>query len=129
MDHLTQDQLARLKERLEHERATLLRREDEQRADTARSATPDVGDQQDLAAVEAAQVTQLSLADHDRARLREIEAALQRMQDGTYGICEDTEEEIPFARLWAEPTARLTVEAQELREREAREREDLRAAY
>ncbi|HEY8375376.1 MAG TPA: TraR/DksA family transcriptional regulator [Nannocystis sp.] len=132
MDHLTQDQLARLKERLERERATLLRREDDQRADVARTGALDVGDQQDLAAVEAAQVTQLRLADHDRARLREIEAALQRMQEGTYGICEDTDEPIPFARLWAEPTARLTVEAQELREREAKEEaeeEDLRAAY
>lgn len=129
MDHLTKDQLARLKERLENERATLLNREGESRADAARATTPDVGDQQDLAAVEAAQVTQLSLADHDRTRLREIEEALQRMQDGTYGICEDTEEEIPFARLWAEPTARLTVEAKELREREASERADLRVAY
>lgn len=129
MDHLSKDQLARLKERLETERATLLRREGEQRAGAAATTTPDVGDQQDLAAVEAAQVAQLSLADHDRARLREIEDALQRMKEGTYGVCEDTEEEIPFARLWAEPTARLTVEAKELREREAREAAELREAY
>lgn len=129
MDHLTKDQLARLKARLEDERAALLRREAELRAETTKPPAPDVGDRQDLAAVEAAQVASLSVADHDRARLREIEDALQRMQAGTYGICEDTEEEIPFARLWAEPTARLTVEAQELREREAREKAELREAY
>lgn len=129
MDHLSKDQLARLKARLEDERTSLLRRESEHRNVTTAAPTPDVGDQQDLAAVEAAHVAQLSIADHERSRLREVEEALQRMQAGTYGICEDTDEPIPFARLWAEPTARLTVEAQELREREARERAELREAY
>lgn len=129
MDHLNKDQLARLKARLEDERSSLLRRELEHRTETTAPPTPDVGDQQDLAAVEAAQVAQLSIADHERTRLREVEDALQRMYTGTYGVCEDTEEEIPFARLWAEPTARLTVEAQEIREREARERAELREAY
>ncbi|WAS94310.1 TraR/DksA family transcriptional regulator [Nannocystis punicea] len=129
MDHLTKDQLARLKQRLEDERSSLLRREVEHRAETTAPPSPDVGDQQDLAANEAAQVAQLSIADHERSRLREVEDALGRMQTGTYGICEDTEEEIPFERLWAQPTARLTVEAQEIREREARERAELRDAY
>lgn len=129
MDHLSKDQLARLKQRLEDERGPLLLREVERRGHTAESDTPDVGDQQDMAAVEAAHVAQLSLADHERTRLREIEAALKRMQAGNYGVCEDTDDPIPFARLWAEPTARLTVEAQEQREREAREAAELREAY
>ncbi|MDC0718305.1 TraR/DksA family transcriptional regulator [Nannocystis bainbridge] len=129
MDHLTKEQLADLKQRLDAERSSLLRREIEHRADTTDPLTPDVGDQQDHAANEAAQVAQLSIADHDRSRLREVEDALARMQAGTYGICEDTEEEIPFERLSAQPTARLTVEAQEIREREARERAELREAY
>lgn len=130
MEHLTTDQLARLRARLEEERDRLHRRDEAQRAlAPASAALPDVGDQQDAAAVEAAQVAELSLQDHDRARLREVEEALHRMQLGTYGVCEDTDEEIPFERLWAEPTARLTVSAKELREREAAERVDLRLAY
>lgn len=129
MDHLTQEQLKRLQERLEEERDRLQRRGEQHRAQTSTADAPDVGDQQDAAAVEAAQVAELSLQDRDRARLREVEDALQRIADHTYGICEDTEEEIPFERLWAEPTARLTVAAQELREREAREFVDLRQAY
>ncbi len=130
MEHLTTDQLARLRARLEDERDRLQRRDETQRANSpASTALPDVGDQQDAAAVEAAQVAELSLQDHDRARLREVEDALHRIQAGTYGVCEDTDEEIPFARLWAEPTARLTVAAKELREREAAERVDLRVAY
>jgi DnaK suppressor protein len=129
MDHLTQEQTTRLREKLESERDRLLRREEQHRAQTSTVEAPDVGDQQDAAAVEAAQVAELSLHDRDRARLREVEEALQRMADRTYGICEDTDEEIPFARLWAEPTARLTVAAQELRERERRDAVDLRQAY
>lgn len=130
MEHLTTDQLARLRARLEEERERLVRRDEVQRTFAPANGTqPDVGDQQDAAAVEAAHVTELSLQDHDRARLREVDEALHRMQLGTYGVCEDTDEEIPFERLWAEPTARLTVAAKELREREAGERADLRLAY
>ena len=46
----------------------------------------------------------------------EIEAALARMNEGTYGYCEETEEPIPFARLTHAPETRWSVEAQELRE-------------
>lgn len=129
MDHLTQEERSRLQQKLEEERDRLLRREEQHREQQTTVETPDVGDQQDAAAVEAAQVAELSLHDRDRARLREVEDALQRLADGSYGICEDTDEEIPFARLWAEPTARLTVAAQELREREMRDAVDLRQAY
>jgi DnaK suppressor protein len=129
MDHLTQEQRSRLQQKLEEERDRLLRREEQHREQQTTVETPDVGDQQDAAAVEAAQVAEHSLHDRDRARLREVQEALQRIADGSYGICEDTDDEIPFARLWAEPTARLTVAAQELREREVRDVVDLRQAY
>ena len=67
-------------------------------------------------------------------RLREVEAALARMDDGTYGICEETGDPIPYGRLLAEPTARYTIEAQELLEREdqrdrTRERDEPPDAY
>lgn len=131
MDHLTPDQLAQLRRRLEDERAAIARRDRAVRDDAVGTLPPDVGDQQDLAAVETAQINALGLVDRDRARLTAIEDALRRMDDGGYGLCEDTDEPIPFARLWAEPTARLTVAAQELREREqAREdADDQREAY
>jgi len=129
MEHLTREQTLRLRQRLEEELAALGRRDEAQRAAAREARAPDVGDRQDAAAIEAAQVTQLSLSDYERGRARELEAAMRRMDAGTFGICEDTGEEIPFARLWAEPTARLTVEAQELREREASEAVELREAY
>ncbi|KAA6451821.1 TraR/DksA C4-type zinc finger protein [Bacillus swezeyi] len=48
----------------------------------------------------------------DKNRLEEVEDALKRMEDGTYGICEATGKEIPYERLEALPYARKTAEAQ-----------------
>ena len=53
-------------------------------------------------------------------RLREVERALQKIEEGTYGVCDDTGEEIPTGRLEAVPEAIRTVEAQQRFERERR---------
>ena len=53
-------------------------------------------------------------------RLGEVERALQKIEEGTYGVCEDTGEEIPRGRLEAVPEAIRTVEAQQSFERERR---------
>ena len=57
--------------------------------------------------------TNLKLSATQIAHLREIEEALQRIEDGVYGICEKTGKLIGKARLEAIPTARLSIEAQE----------------
>ncbi len=53
----------------------------------------------------------LGMAENERRRLREIDAALQRIEDRTYGVCEMTGKPIPKARLNAKPWARYTIEA------------------
>ncbi|MDQ3965118.1 MAG: TraR/DksA C4-type zinc finger protein [Actinomycetota bacterium] len=53
-------------------------------------------------------------------RLRNVERALQKIEEGTYGICDDTGEPIPRGRLEAAPEAIYTVEAQQRHERERR---------
>ena len=53
-------------------------------------------------------------------RLKEVERALQKIEEGTYGVCEDTGEEIPRGRLEAVPEAIRTVEAQQRFEQERR---------
>ena len=53
-------------------------------------------------------------------RLREVGRALQKIEEGTYGVCDDTGEEIPRGRLEAVPEAVRTVEAQQRFERERR---------
>jgi RNA polymerase-binding transcription factor DksA len=50
---------------------------------------------------------------HDTAELREVEAALSRMADGTYGVCVECDVPIPFARLDAYPAAVRCIECQE----------------
>jgi RNA polymerase-binding protein DksA len=62
---------------------------------------------------EAEYETKLLLSATQNEYLREIEEALQRIEDGTYGVCEMTGENINLERLRAIPTARLSVEAQE----------------
>ena len=53
----------------------------------------------------------LGLAETERKQLREIDEALQRIEDRTFGVCQSTGEQIPKARLDAKPWAKYTVEA------------------
>jgi DnaK suppressor protein len=65
--------------------------------------------------------TDISIAlrtrDRERKLLSKIDAALRRIEDGTYGYCEETGEPISIRRLEARPIATLSVEAQERHER------------
>jgi len=58
--------------------------------------------------------------DRQRKLIAKIDAALQRIDDGTYGFCEETGEPIALKRLEARPIATLSVEAQERHERRER---------
>lgn len=61
-----------------------------------------------------------SVGEQIGSRLGEIERALQKVEDGTYGVCDDTGERIPKGRLEAVPEAVRTVEAQQRFETERR---------
>jgi DnaK suppressor protein len=76
----------------------------------------EVGDEADRASRESDHSLELRTRDRYRKLLRKIEQALERIDDGTYGYCEDTGEPIGVARLEARPIATLTVDAQERRE-------------
>ncbi len=118
-DHLRPEDLEELRRRLLDERAAIMSRAGVPPPDES----PDPSDLQDKASDEAWRRAALSLGARDRKRVSEIDAALRRMEDGTYGICEEMGEPIPLARLRAEPTTRHTVEALEILEEErARER-------
>jgi DnaK suppressor protein len=112
MDHLSAAQIAELRQRLEDEREQLLVRQSSQ-GDDANTVQLEPGDIQDHASEEARRSLAQRRFHHDEARLKEVEAALLRMDDGSYGVCEETGDEIPWGRLRAEPTVRTTVEAQE----------------
>ncbi len=124
VDHLSAEQLERLQHALTAARDQLLRaatsRVGEVQGPGRDGAGRDTSDRQDAAADEAMRGRFSLMADHERRKLDEIEAARERIEHGTYGICEDSGDEIPFARLWNVPTARRTVEAQEQYEAEVR---------
>jgi DnaK suppressor protein len=105
--HLSHDQLAVLRALLVAERTRLLGTQTRPVADDA------IGDVQDHAAEAARLEREVRLVDHGRERLEEVEAALVRMEDGSYGVCEETGDPIPFGRLQLEPTTRYTVDALE----------------
>ncbi len=76
-----------------------------------------VGDDADRAVRESNANAELRARERSRRLLSEIDAALKRIQDGSYGYCDETGEEIGLARLEASPIATLCIEAQERRER------------
>ena len=60
---------------------------------------------------------ELRTRDRERKLIRKIEEAIKRIEDGSYGYCLETGEEIGIKRLEARPVATLSIEAQERRER------------
>jgi DnaK suppressor protein len=84
-------------------------------------------DPNDRATQESEFGLELRTRDRERKLLRKIDAALTRIEDGSYGFCDETGEEIGLKRLEARPVATLCVEAQERREmaeRQFRDRDD-----
>jgi DnaK suppressor protein len=73
-------------------------------------------DPTDQATIEEEYALELRARDRERKLLKKIEQALRRIDDGSYGYCEETGEAIGIPRLLARPTATLTIEAQARRE-------------
>ena len=78
---------------------------------------PDLADR---ASSETDRAIELRARDRQRKLVAKIDSALQRLEDGTYGYCEETGEPISLKRLEARPIATLSVEAQERHERRER---------
>jgi DnaK suppressor protein len=74
----------------------------------------------DRASSETDRAIELRARDRQRKLIAKIDAALQRIDEGTYGYCEETGEPIAIRRLEARPIATLSVEAQERHERRER---------
>ncbi len=78
---------------------------------------PDLADR---ASSETDRAIELRARDRQRKLIAKIDAALARIEDGTYGYCEETGEPISIKRLEARPIATLSIEAQERHERRER---------
>ena len=114
-DYMNADQMEFFKERLLQMQQELISNAD---ATTnhlqEQEATPDPADR---ATLEEEYALELRTRDRERKLLLKIQSTLKKIEDGSYGYCEDTGEPIGVKRLLARPTATLTVEAQERRER------------
>lgn len=81
-------------------------------------------DQMDRAQIESNAALDLRTRDRERKLLQKIESALRRIEDGSYGFCEETDEPISLSRLEARPIASMTIDAQERHEKMERVHRD-----
>lgn len=114
------EELLELKDILLLERKKILTHLEEVQSESTAELSELTGDSADLASVEISQSSRSKLGIRQRKLLSKIDHALSKFEDGTYGICELTGEEIPIARLRARPVAQYTVEAKEELERKER---------
>ena len=74
-------------------------------------------DNADRASIESERSLELRTRDRERKLLNKINKALRKIDEGTYGYCEETNKPISIARLKARPIATLSIEAQEMHEK------------
>ncbi len=115
-DYFRRKLIAWKQEILEESRATIANLQNETISE------PDLADR---ATSETDRSLELRTRDRQRKLIAKIDEAIRRIDDGSYGYCEETGEPISLARLEARPTATLSLEAQERHERRERvHRED-----
>ena len=115
---LTPAQLKELTAALDAKRAELL--EDLKLRRSGAQTESRQGDEADQATEDAEVALETRLMDRDAKLLREVERALEKVKNGTYGLCEGTEEPIGYARLKLRPWTRYSVTYKEELEREAK---------
>jgi DnaK suppressor protein len=95
-------------------------RESRETIQNLQSETIQNADLADRAATESERQLELRTRDRQRKLIAKIDSALRRLEDGSYGFCEETGEPISLKRLDARPIATLSIEAQERHERRER---------
>lgn len=117
MEALTKEQTAKLQARLQQDRAAALGTVQDE---IQRTSDPDdlslekiPSDAGDRSEADRETDTTISMAQRHAAELEEIDAALARIEDGSYGTCEECDANIGAPRLEAQPTARRCIACQE----------------
>jgi DnaK suppressor protein len=109
-------QLAYFRQKLLRWRSDLLREAEETLSSLGQGGIAEA-DLTDRASVETDRALELRTRDRARKLIAKIDQALERIENGTYGYCEETGEPIGLKRLEARPIATLSIEAQERHER------------
>jgi len=114
--YMSREQLEHFRNILENWKRDLMREVD-RTVSHMKDEAANFPDPNDRATQEEEFSLELRTRDRERKLIRKIEEALQRIEDGSYGYCLETGEEIGVKRLEARPVATLSLEAQERRER------------
>jgi DnaK suppressor protein len=115
-EYMNPDMLEYFRQRLIDWRSELIRESSETQENLRESQLqkPDLADR---ASAETDHALELRTRDRERKLINKINSALRRIDDGEYGYCEETGDEIGVSRLMARPVATLSLEAQEMHER------------
>jgi DnaK suppressor protein len=114
-DYMNEAQLAFFRQRLIDIREQILRNADDTGEHLRENEV--TTDPSDRATLEEEYTLELRTRDRERKLLKKVEKSIKLVDDGSYGYCEETGEPIGIPRLLARPTATLSLEAQERRER------------
>ena len=114
-DYMNEAQLAFFRRRLTELRDQLLQNADDTGEHLRENET--TTDPSDRATLEEEYTLELRTRDRERKLLKKVEKSIRLIDEGNYGYCEETGEPIGIPRLLARPTATLSLEAQERRER------------
>jgi DnaK suppressor protein len=118
---VTKAQLKKFKQLLESKRDEILKRAKQTLNDDMTLDTNDLPDEMDLASSEYLQSFTFRLRGREKSFLDKIERALQKIEEGTFGNCEECEEEISVKRLEARPETTLCIRCKEDQERAERD--------
>jgi len=114
---LNKRELAKYKNLLEESRRQLLQSARKTLEEETVLDTDDLPDEIDLASSEYAQSMVFRLRDREKFLLRKIDKALERIEDGSFGVCESCGEDISIKRLEARPVTTLCIRCKEEQEK------------
>ncbi len=123
-DGMKKKELDTLKKLLEEEQKRIFHHLQEISESSVADLETPSGDSVDLASLEINQNSLAKIGKREQNHLKKIEAALRKMEDGTFGECESCGEQISVARLMARPVAQLCIDCKTEQENEERKYSD-----
>ncbi len=114
-------QLQKFKESLEAKRTEIIKRAEQTLQQDMSLDTDDFPDEMDLASSEYLQAFTFRLRGREKVFLSKIQKALERIENGTFGVCEECDEPISIKRLEARPETTLCIRCKEDQERVERD--------
>ncbi|MBI3541162.1 MAG: RNA polymerase-binding protein DksA [Deltaproteobacteria bacterium] len=114
---MNKKELKKFKENLNQRREELLKTVTATKEQGMGFSQDDLPDEVDLASSESEQSMSLRLRDRERVLLKKIDKALKKIEDDTYGVCDNCGEEIGLKRLEARPVTDLCIRCKEEQEK------------